>query len=260
MNAPIKFGVVTRVLRPWLSKRLRAHTILSGPLRGARIVTSWHDYPAGITGVTERPLLAWFHRHVRAGTTWLDVGAHYGYTAVALSRLVGGDGRVFAFEPILATAGCVARTRVINGLDQLTIVPQALGCPATLATVRLPTARGMADQTLMASDQQMQSEVFQIAKFDWLWPQINDGNPVIDGIKIDVQGMELDVIAGMRTTLAEHQPKLVIELHHGVDRTALLELLQSVGYSALAEPVEPPADGAAPGLLDDHSYAFAPSC
>ena len=99
---------VSSVLRPWLPRRLGAHRVLTGPLRGVRLVTSWHDYPAGIAGLTERPLIAWFQTHVKPGTTWLDIGAHYGYTAVALSRLVGEAGRVFAFEPMLATAPALA--------------------------------------------------------------------------------------------------------------------------------------------------------
>ena len=68
-------------------------------------MTSWHDYPAAILGRTEGALLAYFAKHASSGETWLDVGAHYGYTAIALSKLVGGNGRVFAFEPMLNTAG-----------------------------------------------------------------------------------------------------------------------------------------------------------
>src|SRR5206468_10103171 len=96
--------------RRFLPKTVRPHRILAGRLRGLRIVTSWHDYPGAILGRTERPLLDWFERNVRAGETWLDVGAHYGYTAIALSRLVGLRGRVFAFEPVVATAGCSMRS------------------------------------------------------------------------------------------------------------------------------------------------------
>src|SRR6266705_5856989 len=92
-------------LRRFMPSTVRAHRILGGRLRGYRIVTSWHDYPAAILGRTERALLGWFERNVAAGETWLDVGAHYGYTAIALSRLVGTQGRVFAFEPMAATAG-----------------------------------------------------------------------------------------------------------------------------------------------------------
>jgi len=76
-------------LRPLLPRKIRPMRILGGPLRGQLIVTSWHDYPAAIVGRTELQLLKWFEAHVRKGQTWLDVGAHYGYTAIALSRLVG---------------------------------------------------------------------------------------------------------------------------------------------------------------------------
>ena len=81
----------------------------------------------GHPGRTERPLLDWFRRNVGTAETWLDIGAHYGYTAIALSRLVGSEGRVYAFEPLVSTAGCVSRTRALNGLHQLTVVPVALG-------------------------------------------------------------------------------------------------------------------------------------
>src|SRR5437899_9381964 len=124
------------VVRPLLPKRIKRHRILTGRLKGMLIVTSWHDYPAAITGRTERPLLNWFAENVSRGETWLDVGAHYGYTALALSRLVGAEGRVFAFEPVLRTAGCLAETRSINHLPQLAIIPIGLSAPEALELKR----------------------------------------------------------------------------------------------------------------------------
>lgn len=246
------------MLRPWLSRRLRSHCVLTGRLRGARLVTSWHDYPAGIIGLTERALLDWFHEQVEEGMTWLDIGAHYGYTAIALSRLVGNEGRVFAFEPVVATAGCLARTRALNGLTKLTIVPSGLGSPETLTLKRLPTVRGMAEGRSVGVSESS-CETIQLARFDWLWPQINDGQSVVNGVKIDVQGMELDVLRGMRQTLSEQRPALVIELHEGVSRPAVLDLLRSYGYSSTAIAVEPAANEVTPLFLDDRSYAFLPA-
>lgn len=245
------------VLRPWLPMKLRAHRILTGPIRGARIVTSWHDYPAGIGGFTEKPLIAWFAQHVTQGSTWLDVGAHYGYTAIALSRLVGAGGRVFAFEPMRVTADCVDQTRLLNKLGQLTVCPYGLGRPDSMTSVGSPSVRGMADGTTGATEHQL--ETIEVARFDWLWPQIHGGNAAIHGIKIDVQGMELEVLSGMQLALAAQKPKLVIELHHGVDRTALLDLLRSVGYTQAAIAVQPAAGESTPRWLDDRSYAFLPN-
>src|SRR5438445_1683194 len=145
-------GFFKTQLRRLMPRAVRPHRILSGRMRGSWIVTSWHDYPAAILGRTERALLKWFEGHVKPGQTWLDVGAHYGYTAIALSRLVGSAGRVFAFEPMLATAGHLAHTRALNNLAQLSIIPCGLGSPEALEVGRLPVVRGMVDRTAPAID------------------------------------------------------------------------------------------------------------
>jgi FkbM family methyltransferase len=251
---------VNRLVRTLLPRKIRPRRILGGPLRGARIVTSWHDYPAGIVGLTEGPLLDWFRRNVYIGQTWLDVGAHYGYTAIALSRRVGQNGRVFAFEPVTASAGCLAQARRLNGLSQLTIIPLGLGAPDTVACLRLPITRGMADRTIDPHHDTW-CETIQTARFDWLWPHINAGNDTIHGIKIDVQGMELEVLSGMQEILRREQPKLVIEFHRGVDRGAVLDLLKAAGYCTDAVSIEPGSRPPAPtsDVADDCSYAFSPA-
>jgi FkbM family methyltransferase len=240
------------LVRRLLPTRVKPHRIVAGPLRGARIVTSWHDYPASIIGRTERGLLGWFDRHVKPGETWLDVGAHYGYTVIALSQLVGPSGRVFAFEPVVSTAGCVAQTGKLNGLTQATVVPCGLGAPESLAYLKLPLERGMADQTL-SSDEDRRWESIQIARLDWFWPLLNDGIDAIDGVKIDVQGMEIDALRGMEGVLRRQHPKLVIELHAGVDRSRVLDLLARAGYQTRASAIDPRVSGY---LEDNHSYAF----
>ena len=241
-------------IRALLPRSIRNHRVWFGPLRGARIATSWHDYPAAILGRTERQLLMWFAANAQAGETWLDVGAHYGYTAIALSRQVTAAGRVFAFEPMISTAGYLEQTRMLNDLEQLTVVPFALGATRDVETRRLLTSRGMADQTVATG---ALSDGLLVARLDWLWPKICGDNPRIDGIKIDVQGMEGEALEGMRELLARFRPKLVIEFHRGVDRNAIINLLRAVGYAVDAVAIEPVSGETKPQLLDDHSYAFA---
>ena len=237
-----------------MPKTVRPHRILGGRLRGYRIVTSWHDYPGAILGRTERALLEWFERHVKPGETWLDVGAHYGYTAIALSRLVGARGRVFAFEPELTTAGCLARTRQVNDLAQLIVLPLALGAPDSLAVHSLPTVRGMVDRTIAADGRPIAA--FLTTRLDWAWDQLSGEQRRIDGIKIDVQGMELETLRGMTGLLREFTPDLVLEVHHGVDRRELLDLLGSAGFALPGHPVEAEVESASPLYLDDRSYWF----
>lgn len=248
-----KIKRLTRLLLPRVKRKRRIH---SGRLKGKYIVTSYYDYPAAILGYTEAPLIDWFQKNVNSGQTWLDVGAHYGYTAIALSKLVGQEGRVFAFEPMLATAGYLTQTRKHNRLSQLTVLPLALANNDGFELSQLPVIRGMVDSTI---EQNTWMETFLVAGLDWLWPQICGQNEYIDGIKIDVQGMELQTLQGMLGTLKTYLPKLVIEFHQGVNRAEILKLLAGVGYSSSAVSVEPAEGETQPQYLDDRSYAFYPT-
>lgn len=250
MNKALKAQV-----RQFLPRAIKPHRILAGPLQGASLCTSWHDYPGAILGATEKPLLSWFGRNVSPGDTWIDAGAHYGYTALALCRLVGAGGRVFAFEPVLSTAGCVARTRQLNGLRQLQIVPLGLSASPALETRLLPVTRGMADSTIARGAWE---ERISVASFDNLWALLCERAPAIHGVKIDVQGMELDVLEGMRGALVTHKPKLIVEFHAGVDRPAILNLLGSCGYSREGEAVDVVGLSGSIDYKDDKSYVFSP--
>lgn len=256
MNPTLKRG-----LRRLLPRTLEAHTIYAGPLRNWRIVTSWHDYPAAILGRTERPLLDWFAQNVHAGETWLDIGAHYGYTALALCNRVGTHGRVFAFEPMLRSAGCISETRRLNHLTQLVVVPLALGNSPGFAVEHLPVERGMVDSTLKTAPDDLSNghrwhETLFVTQLDQLWQGLCGNDNHIDGIKIDVQAMELEVLRGMEHLLRAQHPKLVVEVHEGVSRTDLVSLLARIGYTAPAIPIEPAPGETAAQFLNDKSYAF----
>lgn len=250
MNAKIK-----SLVRAILPRAVHPHRILAGPLRGFRIVTSWYDYPAALLGYTERKLLTWFSENVKPGQTWLDIGAHYGYTAIALSRLVGPRGRVYAFEPLVSTAGCVSQSRLLNSIPQLTVLPLALGEKDGFEVRQLPIERGMVDSTIEGGTWK---EAILVTGLDWLWPQVCGGSPQIDGVKIDVQGMEIEVLRGMSRLLRAHRPKLVVEIHRGVDRSQLLDAIENAGYSRCATLIEPVPGEVDPQYVDNNSYEFHP--
>jgi FkbM family methyltransferase len=213
-------------------------------------VTSLHDYPGAVLGRTEGPLLEWFQRNVRGGETWLDVGAHYGYTAIALAELVGPTGRVFAFEPSLSTAGELNKTRSLNGLEQITVLPFGLGAPGPIRIVSAAIERGMANHRLGGA----KTDDICIVGFDELWRSIGQGS--IQGVKIDVQGMEFEALSGMTEMLRRDSPRLVLELHAGVDRAVVLGLLEKLGYGLPGAAVDAVGGEQDPQYRDDRSYAF----
>jgi FkbM family methyltransferase len=154
---------------------------------------------------------------------------------------------------MLVTVGHLAQTRVLNEFAQLSIIPFALGSPETLEVGSLPVVRGMMDGTAPPANR---LEPFLLARLDWLWDRICKGERRIDGVKVDVQGMEIDALKGMASLLQEYTPKAVIEVHRGVNRADLLDLMHSLGYSRQGIPVgEFTGEGDAL-YLDDQSYFF----
>ena len=242
---------IKEVIRAFLPRVRRAHRIRRGLLAGQTIYTSWHDYPGAIRGDTESALLAWLAQTVRNGQTWLDVGAHYGYTALAMAGMVGPAGRGFAFEPVPETAAGIARTRDFNQVNQLFVIAAGLAAGPDQRVESVPLVRGMADQAAASSHN---TSVVTFVSFDSIWPRISEGQSHVDGVKIDVQGMEEQVLRGMTALLRASQPTVVIEFHQGVNRQAILAILRHCGYSENSKPIEPGSDG----FLDDRSYIFVP--
>ena len=239
-------------LRQLLPSAVRPRRILRGPLRGDYLVTSWHEYPTALLGCAEPGLMSWFAKTVRAGETWLDLGAHYGYTSIALCRYAGPNGRVFAFEPLLSTAGHLASTRKTNHLSQLTVVPFALGNGQELTSRSVQIWKSMAQPLAAASADNWFEPIYCIA-LDKLWGTLCGADDTISGMKIDVEGMEGDVLRGMMGLLRKHKPRLVIEVHEsrGVHLEALAPALCDAGYDPEGRMIKPAHDL-------DKNYEFSP--
>lgn len=239
-----------------LPRRIKKRRILSGPMSGMYICTSWHDYPAAILGRTEGRLLAMLGDLVAPGETWLDVSSHYGYTAIAIAQKVGPTGRVFAFEPVLETAGHLSATLRANRLNNTTVVPLGLTDSPVISKMFAPSNRGMTDH------QQRTGEGPELpmlcVSLDATWDGLAGADQAVAGAKIDVQGMELAVLRGMEGVIRAWRPVLILEFHKGADRMAIAAILLANGYGSWTF-----GGGGTPGRLvtewaDDESYVFAP--
>jgi hypothetical protein len=78
----------------------------------------------------------------------------------------------------------------------------------------------------------------------------------VNGIKIDVQGMEIQVLEGMAELARKYRPKLLVEVHKGVSRTKLLEVIAFIGYQPRGTAVEPLPGETDPLYVDDRTYLF----
>ncbi|HEV2435947.1 MAG TPA: FkbM family methyltransferase [Verrucomicrobiae bacterium] len=139
--------------------------------------------------------------------TVMDVGANVGLLTRQFCRQVGPNGRVFAFEPDPLTFQFLEfNTRSFKNKELTQCAVSANHEPALL---HLNFGSGMGNSLLNKSHARESVPVNCISLDEFLKQR---GNPVVDIIKIDVEGAELSVLRGMRQTMARLPGlKIIIE-------------------------------------------------
>lgn len=162
-------------------------------------------------------------RRLRPGHVFVDVGANHGYFTLLAASLVGPTGRVAAFEPN-PRVFTQLRTHVrLNRFDdRVTLEPYALadrpatGVPLFVSQVETnsglsslaPGAAALSNHDLSASA----TVPVTVETFDrWLAGRPPLTTPrTIDLVKIDVEGAESRVIAGMTESLTNGRIRALI--------------------------------------------------
>ena len=174
------------------------------------------DLTIYLMGAFERDTLRVLESHVHEGDTVLDVGANVGAHALHLARLVGGYGRVIAFEPTDYAVGKLrANLRANPALESRVEIHQVfLAADEGAALVPSLASSWPVDGT-PPDDAQMCSRSMSVtgAAARTLDSVMADsGDPAVKLIKMDVDGHELEVLAGARSLLARRRPIIVMEL------------------------------------------------
>jgi FkbM family methyltransferase len=136
-------------------------------------------------------------RLIRPGDTVLDIGANIGYYTLLFARLVGGSGKVFAFEPDPENFALLKRNVEINGYRNVTLVNAAVSRQSGRLKLYL-SEENKGDHRIYASGEDRPSiEIAAVALDDYF---VN--NPAeVNFIKMDVQGAEGRVMQGMERLL-----------------------------------------------------------
>lgn len=164
-----------------------------------------------LDGFWEMWLTQFIARHVRPGMTVIDVGANFGYYSLLLADLVGQAGHVTAIEPNPHVTAHLSHSIKLNGFDQCTRVVAAAAGANCADNVRLFCPQGETKNARVIGQESETSEGAFYAVPQVSLDSITGGR--LDFVKIDAEGAETDIIAGMRETLARHKPALVLEFN-----------------------------------------------
>ncbi len=223
---------VVRAVWSTISRPLRWRTvrIFSGPGKGLRINLNGSAV-AFATGTAERPLQEALVRELSPGATFYDIGANIGFVTIIAARLVGPTGRVVAFEPVPENVAAIKRNLALNGIDWVDVRPVAVSARAGRASLVLSEVSAFSRLSTMHTPTGARGTLeVDVDSIDELLAR-DARTPPPDVVKIDVEGAELDVIEGMRETLAARRPVLLCEVHDC--NVAYVELMARVGYAPI---------------------------
>jgi FkbM family methyltransferase len=172
-------------------------------------------------------------RAVQPGWHCVDVGANHGYYSVMMAAAVGNEGRVLAVEPNPALSDLLELSLEVNGFSSISRVARVAASEQDNRKARLsvPPGRGLL-ATMMPDLADPQADVIEVdtMTIDTLtrhWPRV-------DLVKIDAEGAEELVWAGMAHTL-ERNPGIVVVLEFTParyrDPARFVSSIQSAGFA-----------------------------
>lgn len=165
----------------------------------------------------------------------LDVGANVGLTSLVMGKgEMTADGRIYAFEASETACRLIRDNAALNGLAARITVVNALIAERSGLSIDFygDAASGSASiiPGYLTHYHPLRKATLALDDF------VRDSGATPDLIKIDVEGAESRVIAGLVETLRDARPLLFIELHSWADLTvsdtagALLEQLAPLDY------------------------------
>jgi FkbM family methyltransferase len=159
------------------------------------------------------------------GDVVIEVGANIGSHTVGLAKHVGPQGRVIAFEPQRLVFQTLCANVALNSLENVDCYWSALGSED--GVIAVPEANPNQENnfggiSLLGSEEGHRVVCSTLDRFISL--------PQVRLIKIDVEGMEADVIRGGIQLLQKFKPFLYVENDRLDKSEALMQLIHSLGY------------------------------
>lgn len=163
-------------------------------------------------------------RLVGPGSVVVDGGANIGALTVPFAKAVGTIGTVIAIEPQRLTFQALCANVALNSLANVRTIHAAIGKQS--GTIPIPSLDLTTTQNVGGFGVQgyEQGEPTRLLTMDEL------RLPGVSLIKLDLEGMERDALAGARLTIQHCAPMLYVEADRVEQRDALIADLKGFGY------------------------------
>jgi FkbM family methyltransferase len=160
---------------------------------------------------------------IKPGMMVLEIGANIGAHTVHLAKLVGENGGVVAFEAQRVIFQMLCANLALNGIENTDAKCLAVGAAAgeiTVPRVDYSSDNNFGGIALGGDD----GDVVEMIAIDNLML------PACHMIKIDVEGMEKQVLDGARQTITRFRPYLYVEDDRPAKHAELIATLLDLDY------------------------------
>ncbi|HYZ93731.1 MAG TPA: FkbM family methyltransferase [Actinomycetota bacterium] len=177
-------------------------------------------------------------RLLRPGDVFVDVGAHVGFFTLIGAARVGDDGHVYAFEPVPANYSTLERNIRQNNVGNVTVNRAAVTDRSGNVKLGLDEERlvgkSTGDFTIGGAYGPLDAQ--GVSLDDYL-AQVGESRP-LRLVKMDVEGLEPQVLAGAERTLDAMTPDAILFEQNaallrrrGHEADAVTSRLQDRGYA-----------------------------
>jgi FkbM family methyltransferase len=149
---------------------------------------------------------------IQPGMAVADVGANVGLLTLACATATGPTGVVYAFEPEAGPRAQLEKTLRYNGLSWVRVFDRAVSAASGTTVFHVSPILG--HSSLYALPDEEAAGVRDVEVRTVTLDEVVGPGGRLDVVKIDVEGAELDVIAGMPRILAEN-PDIALICEYG---------------------------------------------
>ena len=173
------------------------------------------------------------------GSVVIDVGANVGALTLALAKSIGPTGHIYAFEPALTTFLQLCATLALNDI---------LNTSATRAIVGNETGATNIANPKVDAEHIVNFAAFTKRHWEGLPQQLRHlrtpkirldeylQNPSPHLLRVDVGGMEKEVLQGADNIIRSGRPMLYVANNVAEHSQALIEHIQALNYKAFWHP------------------------
>lgn len=191
----------------------------------------------GTSEPLEQQMLA---KLLKPGDVFYDVGANAGFYCVIAARLVGPEGKVYAFEPTPELADRVEENAGLNQFNHIEVIRVAVGdCDEE---VKFGVGGGFSvSNSLNLATSESASITVSCITLDRFF--LEHRAPTL--ILMDIEGAELKALHGAMECIRKHLPTIMVEVHWIGDPFLQFyeSYLRPLGYVATTYDGQPLPEG-----------------